>query len=128
MLLLLILNMCIFFWLHVYIKFSYVSDYFVAFDTIMVWVPLLNGTNFLMWKEALLFHLILMDLNLCFWVFAVPTTSTEESSADVKIQYEKWKRSNRLSLLYMLQHVLRDIRSSVTSETLTTVYMNMIEQ
>ena len=68
----------------------------------MIRVPLLNGTNFLEWKESLLFQLGLMDLDLCFQVDFVPTKSTEDSSVDAKVQYEKWETSNKLSLSFRL--------------------------
>ena len=64
-------------------------DYFVAFDTNLVQVSMLNGTNFLKWKKILLVHLGLMDLNLCFRVSAIPTAPTKESNADANVQYEK---------------------------------------
>ena len=83
--------------------------YSFSVDRSMIRVPLLNGTNFPDWKESLLFQLGLMGLDLCFRVdFALPKP-TEENNADAKVQYEKWKRSNRLSLSFMLQHVPRDI-------------------
>ena len=53
---------------------------------------------------------------------------TEESSANANVQYEKWKRSNSLSLSFMLQHEPRDIRGPVISNTLTTTYLETIEQ
>ena len=72
------------------------SDYFAAFDTNLVRVLLLNGMSFLDWTQALLFHLDLMDLDLSFRVFTLPTAPTEEISANINVQYEKWQRSNRL--------------------------------
>ena len=71
-------------------------------DRSMIRVPLLNDTNFPEWKESLLFQLDLMDLDICFRVNFAPVKPTEESSADANVQYEKWKRSNRLSLSFML--------------------------
>ena len=99
----------------------------------MIGVHLLNGTNFPEWKEYLLFQLglmelDLMELDLCFQVDFAPAKPTEESSAYAKVQYENWERSNRLSLSFMLQHVPRDIRGPVTSDTLATAYLEMIEQ
>ena len=89
---------------------------------------MLNDTKFPEWKESLLFQLDLMDLDICFRVDFAPAKSTEESSADAKVQYEKWKSSNRLSLLFMLQHVPRDIRGPMTFDTLATTYLEAIEQ
>ncbi|CAA6656128.1 unnamed protein product [Spirodela intermedia] len=66
-----------------------------------------------------MFQLGLMDLNLCFRVSA-PTALTDESNVDTNILYERWERSNILSLSYMLQHVPRNIRGLVTSNTLVT--------
>ena len=68
-----------------------------------------------------------MDLDLCFRVDFAPTKPTKESSVDTKVQYEKWERSNRLSLSFMLQHVPRDIQGPVTSNILATAYLETIE-
>ena len=69
-----------------------------------------------------------MDLDICSQVSTVPTTPTEESNADAKVQYEKWEKSNILSLSCMLQYVSRNIKSHVTSKTLATIYLDTIEQ
>ncbi|CAA7404094.1 unnamed protein product [Spirodela intermedia] len=88
---------------------------------------MLNGTNFLKWKEALMFQLGLMDLDLWFRVSA-PRSLIDKNNTDVKILHERWERSNILSLSFMLQHVPRDIRDLVTSNNLVTIYTEMIEQ
>ena len=38
----------------------------LCIDRNLVNVPLLNGTNFIEWKEAAMFQLGLADLDLCF--------------------------------------------------------------
>ena len=95
-----------------------------SIDRSMIRVLSLNGTNFLECKESLLFQLDLMDLDICFQVNVTPTKPIEESNADTKIQYEKWERSNKLSLSFMLQHVPRDIQGPMTSTTLATSYLD----
>ena len=94
----------------------------------MIRVLSLNGTNFPECKESLLFQLGLLNLDLYFRVDVALAKPTEESNADAKVQYEKWERSNRLFLSFMLQHVPRDIRGLATSNTLATAYLETIEQ
>ncbi|CAA6674575.1 unnamed protein product [Spirodela intermedia] len=57
---------------------------------------MLNDTNFLEWKEALIFQLGLMDLDICFRLYAL-VALIDESNMDVRILHERWERSNRLS-------------------------------
>ena len=71
-------------------------------DRSIIRVPLLNGTNFPEWKESLLLQLGLIDFDLCFQVDVALAKSIEENSEDAKVQYKKWKRSNRSSILFML--------------------------
>ncbi|CAA6667266.1 unnamed protein product [Spirodela intermedia] len=81
---------------------------------------MLNGTNFLEWKEALMFQLGLMDLDLRFRVSA-PRALIDESNVDAKILHERWERSNKLSLSFMLQHVPRYIRVGVLIQKFTSM-------
>ncbi|CAA7405190.1 unnamed protein product [Spirodela intermedia] len=57
-----------------------------------------------------------MDLDICFRLYAL-VALIDESNMDVRILHERWERSNRLSLSFMLQHVPRAIRRHVTSNT-----------
>ncbi|CAA7391592.1 unnamed protein product [Spirodela intermedia] len=59
-----------------------------------------------------------MDLNLYFQV-SIPPALTDESNADAKILYERWKRSNILFLSFILQHVPKNIRAGVLIQKFT---------
>ncbi|RDX74627.1 hypothetical protein CR513_45601, partial [Mucuna pruriens] len=60
-------------------------------------IPMLNGTHFKVWKEAVKIVLGCMDLNLALRVEEpIPTM---DNLQEVKI--EKWERSNRMCLMIM---------------------------
>ncbi|KAF1894733.1 hypothetical protein Lal_00021026 [Lupinus albus] len=60
-------------------------------------IPLLNGTNFKIWKEAIEIILGHMDLDLTLRL--EKPISTLDNLDEVKI--EKWERSNRMCLMIM---------------------------
>ena len=80
------------------------SDYFVAFNTNLVRVLLLNGTNFLKIEESLTI------------AFELDRFRPLLSSVCCSYSRKKWEDPTN-SLSYILQHVSRDIRGPVTFET-----------
>ena len=67
-------------------------------------ILMLNGTNFKVWKENILIVLGCMDLD-----FALRTEQLQplnaDSTPDAKKEYEKWERSNRMSLMIIKRGV-----------------------
>ena len=61
-------------------------------------IPVLNGTNFKDWKENIEIVLGCMDLDLALRI-EQPASLTDASSPDDKRNFEKWDRSNRMSLM-----------------------------
>ena len=61
-------------------------------------VPILNGTNFKDWKENMMILLGCMDLDLSFR-HPKPDELTDGSTSEDVLYYEKWDRSNRMSLM-----------------------------
>ena len=61
-------------------------------------IHVLSGTNFKTWKENLMIVLGCMDLDLALRVgqLAAPT---DESFLEEKRDFERWDRSNRMSLM-----------------------------
>jgi hypothetical protein len=53
-----------------------------------------------------------MDLDLALRI-EEPTALTDESTADQKSTFDKWERSNRLSLLLLQSKVAKNIRSAI---------------
>ncbi|CAH9051965.1 unnamed protein product [Cuscuta epithymum] len=78
-------------------------------------IPVLNGTNFKEWKENILITLGCMDLDLALRV-EQPVSLTDASIQDEKRYYEKWDRSNRLSLMIIKRGISESFRGAVSDE------------
>ena len=63
-------------------------------------VTVFNGLNFSECHEQVKFHLGVMDLDLALLNEKI-TVITDKSSKDEKSFHQSWKRSNRLSLIFM---------------------------
>src|ERR1044072_9509387 len=79
-------------------------------------IPELRGDNYKVWKERILLHLGWMDID-----YAIrknePPAITETSTADGIGLYEKWERSNRLSVMFIKTKISAGIRGSVDQHT-----------
>ncbi|KAL0429751.1 UNVERIFIED_CONTAM: Retrovirus-related Pol polyprotein from transposon TNT 1-94 [Sesamum radiatum] len=75
-------------------------------------IPELRGDNYKVWKERILLHLGWMDID-----YAIrktePAPITETSQPDEVDLYEKWERSNRLSVMFIKTKISASIRGSV---------------
>ena len=78
-------------------------------------VPVLNGNNFKDWKENILIVLGCMDLDLALRMDR-PTSLTDASSSDDRRIYEKWDRSNRMSLMIIKRGIPEAFRGAVSEE------------
>ncbi|XP_022897694.1 uncharacterized protein LOC111411391, partial [Olea europaea var. sylvestris] len=88
-------------------------------------IPILSGTNFKDWKENILIVLGCMDLDLALRV-EEPTPLTEESSPDEKRHFERWDRSNRMSLMIIKISISEAFRG-VVSEGITNAKDFLVE-
>ena len=72
----------------------------------------LKGDNYKVWRERILLHLGWMDID-----YAIrkdePLGITETNTLDIVDLYEKWERSNRLSVMFIKTNISASIRSSV---------------
>ncbi|KAL0455815.1 UNVERIFIED_CONTAM: Retrovirus-related Pol polyprotein from transposon TNT 1-94 [Sesamum latifolium] len=72
----------------------------------------LRGDNYKVWKERILLHLGWMDID-----YAIrktePALITETSQPDEVDLYEKWERSNRLTVMFIKITISASIRGSV---------------
>ncbi|KAJ1436594.1 Retrovirus-related Pol polyprotein from transposon TNT 1-94, partial [Sesbania bispinosa] len=75
-------------------------------------IPDLKGDNYKVWKERILLHLGWMDID---YVIRKPEPPgiTETSTPDAVDLYEKWERSNRLSVTFIKTNISAWIRGSV---------------
>lgn len=75
-------------------------------------LPILKGDNYKVWKERVLLHLGWMEID-----YAIrkdePSVINETSEPDVVDLYEKWERSNRLSVMFIKTNISASIRGSV---------------
>ncbi|KAK9690672.1 hypothetical protein RND81_09G145600 [Saponaria officinalis] len=78
-------------------------------------IPVLNGTNFKDWKESMLIVLGCMDLDLAIRKDC-PAPLTDASSPDDKREFEKWERSNRMSLMIIKRGIPEAFRGAVSDE------------
>src|SRR3954466_2794096 len=81
-------------------------------------IPILNGTNFKDWKENMLIVLGCMDLDLALRI-EQPTPLTAESTPDDRRNFEKWERSNRMSLMIIKRGIPEAFRGAVSEGIIT---------
>ncbi|XP_059438548.1 uncharacterized protein LOC132171279 [Corylus avellana] len=90
-------------------------------------IPFLNGDNFSDWKDKILLTLGCTDLDFALRV-EEPPVPTETSSLVEKTTYEKWERSNRLSLMLIKSHISKSIRGSIPPCDKVKDYLKAIEE
>ncbi|XP_073136894.1 uncharacterized protein [Henckelia pumila] len=91
-------------------------------------VPILNGKNFKDWKENILIVLGCMDLDLAIRT-KQPAALTDSSSSELRARYEKWERSNRMSLMIIKRGIPEAFRGAVSdSVTKAKEYLDEIEK
>ncbi|XP_074271625.1 uncharacterized protein LOC141595558 [Silene latifolia] len=79
-------------------------------------IPELNGDNYKVWKDRMLLQLGWLDID-----YAIrkdePSKVTKESTKEAIDLYEKWKKSNRLSIMFIKTRMCASIRGSVDQHT-----------
>ncbi|KAL4363863.1 hypothetical protein GQ457_04G012690 [Hibiscus cannabinus] len=74
-------------------------------------IPELTSENFKFWKESILLQLGCLDID-----YAIrksePNITDNSNQADLAL-YEKWERSNRLSIMFIKSKVPADVRGSI---------------
>ena len=88
----------------------------VAISDIKCGIPELTGDNYKIWRERILLHLGWMDID-----YAIrkdePPGITATSTPDEVDLYEKWERSNRLSVSFIKTNISAGIRGSIEQHT-----------
>ena len=87
-------------------------------------IPMLNGTNFKAWKEAV--EIVLGCMNLDLALRTERPISTPETSNEVKI--EKWDRSNRMCLMIMKRSIPEAFQDSISEGQSAKKFLEEIEQ
>ncbi|GAV60642.1 UBN2_2 domain-containing protein [Cephalotus follicularis] len=88
---------------------------------------MLSCDNFADWKEKILLTLGCMDIDLALRVDE-PPIPTKLSAPNEKAAYERWERSNRLSLMFIKSHVTKSIRGSIPDCDKIADYMKSVEE
>ncbi|KAF1870905.1 hypothetical protein Lal_00030216 [Lupinus albus] len=102
-----------------YNKFSMVFKLNVAtISANMNSVTILNGNNFKDWKENILIVLGCMDLDFALRM-EQPPSIMDSSISEERKTYEKWERSNRISLM-IIKHGIPEAFSGAISERITS--------
>ncbi|XP_074349400.1 uncharacterized protein LOC141689116 [Apium graveolens] len=87
-------------------------------------IPMLNGTNYVMWKENVEIVLGCMDLDLALRK-EQPVPTTDDLKMD---EIEKWERSNRMCLVIMKRTIPTGFRGSIAESTSAKKFLSDIEQ
>ncbi|XP_042432876.1 uncharacterized protein LOC122019481 [Zingiber officinale] len=85
------------------------------------------GSNFKKWNEQIRLILGVMDLDYALRVNK-PTPLSNTSTQDEKSAYEKWERSNRLSLIIMKGSISSDIRGGVPNSENAKDFLDSVEE
>ncbi|PRQ57453.1 hypothetical protein RchiOBHm_Chr1g0348501 [Rosa chinensis] len=106
-------------------NYSLHHDSIEIFPSNVLSVEPLSGSNFKKWKEDIIISLGLADLGI-----ALRTTKPESAHAtgtnQQRAAYEKWERSNRLSLLVMKRSMTEAIRGSIEDCEYAVDYLDAI--
>ncbi|KAJ4780279.1 hypothetical protein LUZ62_064536 [Rhynchospora pubera] len=75
-------------------------------------IPLLNGTNFSIWKEQLEICLGVLEMDQALRMDK-PEKPKDDAADEAKTAYAKWERSNRISLMIMKSTISLAIRGGI---------------
>ncbi|RVW78975.1 hypothetical protein CK203_040164 [Vitis vinifera] len=90
-------------------------------------VEQLSGANFKKWKEQIGIVFGCMDLDYALRE-PTPTKPTFESTNEQKALYEKWERSNRMSLMIMKGSITPAIRGAIPDSDNAMTYIKLVEE
>ena len=90
-------------------------------------IPELRGDNYKVWKERVLLHLGWMDID-----YAIrkeePDPITETNTAESICLYDKWERSNGLSMMFIKTKISAGIRGFVEQITKVKPLLKAIDE
>ena len=95
---------------HVYLTFAVIQPANISYFKCDI--SELRGNNYKVWKERVLLHLGWMDIDYAIRI-EEPDPITKTSTAEADCLYDKWERSNRLSMMFMKTKISAGIRGSV---------------
>ncbi|KAF7839831.1 Retrovirus-related Pol polyprotein from transposon TNT 1-94 [Senna tora] len=75
-------------------------------------VPELDGDNYRLWKEKIILQLGWMDVDYAIRKDEPPALTDTSNKSEIDL-YERWERSNRLSMMYIKSKISASIRGSL---------------
>ncbi|XP_075111914.1 uncharacterized protein LOC142182024 [Nicotiana tabacum] len=90
-------------------------------------IPILSSDNYTEWKEKVLLTLGCSDMDLALRVEEQPIPK-ESSTPEDKAKYERWERSNRLSLMLIKANISQSIKGSIPNSDKVKTYMKEIDE
>ncbi|XP_024004861.1 uncharacterized protein LOC112082010 [Eutrema salsugineum] len=87
-----------------------------------------NGLNYGEWFEQIRFTLGVMALDSAILTDEEPSAITEDSSESEKSRYERWERSNRLSLNLMKMTMVESIKPSMPKTEKAKEFLQKIKE
>ena len=110
---------------HVYLIFAVIQP--ANISDFKCDIPELRGDNYKVWKERVLLHLGWMDID-----YAIrkeePDPIIETNTAEAVCLYDKWERSNRLSVMFIKTKISAGIRGSVEQITKVKPLLKAIDE
>nr|XP_017187446.1 uncharacterized protein LOC108173244 [Malus domestica] len=87
----------------------------------------LTGVNYKKWKQDLETTLGVMDMDLALRT-EEPPGPTDDSTSSQRFKYEKWHKSNRISLLIIKRSMTDMVRGAIIDATNAKDFLKSIEQ
>ncbi|KAK2444049.1 hypothetical protein QL285_015104 [Trifolium repens] len=94
------------------ISFGFSASQTANFSDIRCDIPELKRENYKVWKERIMLHLGWMDIDYAIRKDEPPAVTEQSTPAEVAL-YERWERSNRLSVMFIKTKVTAGIRGSI---------------
>ena len=110
-----------------HVNFIYAVMQSANFSDIKCDIPELKGDNYKVWKERILLHLGWMDIDYAIRKDEPPPINETSIPAEVD-RYEKWERSNRLSVMFIKTKISAGIRGSVEQHNKVKPLLKAIDE
>ncbi|XP_012836331.1 PREDICTED: uncharacterized protein LOC105956967 [Erythranthe guttata] len=78
-------------------------------------IPSLSGDNYKIWKEKVLLHLGCIDLDYALRKEEPPMLTNTNTKAETTL-YERWERSNRLSMMFIKSPNVKDYMHAIDEQ------------
>ncbi|GAV69902.1 hypothetical protein CFOL_v3_13402, partial [Cephalotus follicularis] len=90
-------------------------------------LEVLNSSNYNKWKERIGITFGCMDLDYAL-IHEAPSLPSGDSTEAQKAFYDKWERSNRMSLMIIKNSITNDIRGAIPNSDNAQNYMEVVAE